>query len=324
MRGIDIGLFDYDRHNPLYYFLMNADEHIYMRYGGRDATRPDAYLDLASLEIALQLGLQQHELYRQGKLETQERPAPFFTREIPRLMEHTLRGRCVECHLIADFRTQQLESEGRLNKLKDMYVSPDIRTLGIKLDIPRGLVVKEVAGVARQAGMEPNDLIVDIEGTPVLTFGDLQYYYDKVPREAKQVRISVNGGGERRNLTLDLPKEWWWTDLYHRYLSVEPQLYFSSKPLSREEKAKRSLEIAGFACEVTHVYDYPSSGLVNGLLPGDIIFSIEGKEADQVTGNCEIYIKLNTTAGDYFEVELLRSSERKELRLWSARQSFRK
>ena len=72
MKGVDIGLFDYDRHNALYYFVMNADEHIYMRYGGRDETSPDAYLDLESLEIALQLGLEQHELYRKGRIEKQE------------------------------------------------------------------------------------------------------------------------------------------------------------------------------------------------------------------------------------------------------------
>ena len=58
MTNIDIGLFDYDRHNALYYFIMNADEHLYMRYGGRDARSADSYLDLDSLEIALKMGLE--------------------------------------------------------------------------------------------------------------------------------------------------------------------------------------------------------------------------------------------------------------------------
>ena len=107
MTGIDIGLFDYDRHNALYYFIMNADEHIYMRYGGRDATSPDAYLSLNSLEIALKLGLERHELYKQAKLEKQARPAPFFPTDIPLLKKKVLRrGRCVECHLIADYQKQ--------------------------------------------------------------------------------------------------------------------------------------------------------------------------------------------------------------------------
>ncbi len=40
MTNIDIGLFDFDGYNALYYFIMNADEQIYMRYGGRDGTAP--------------------------------------------------------------------------------------------------------------------------------------------------------------------------------------------------------------------------------------------------------------------------------------------
>ena len=156
MNGVDIGLFDFDRNNAVYYFIMNADEYIYMRYGGRDATSPDAYLDLDSIEIALQLGLEQHELYQQGKLEKQKRPAPFFPRDIPLLREEMRRRRCVECHLIADYQTQELELAGKLNKLEDMFMYPDIQTVGIHLDIPKGLVVKEAKGAVKHAGMKPN------------------------------------------------------------------------------------------------------------------------------------------------------------------------
>ena len=52
MDKVDIGLFDYDRNNTLYFFMLNADEQIYMRYGGRDSQSPDTYLNLSSLELA--------------------------------------------------------------------------------------------------------------------------------------------------------------------------------------------------------------------------------------------------------------------------------
>ena len=38
--------------------------------------------------------------------------------------------------------------DGKLDKLTHMYRSPDIKTLGIYLDVPKGLVVKEVRGAA--------------------------------------------------------------------------------------------------------------------------------------------------------------------------------
>ena len=40
MDDVDVGLFDRDWNNALYFFVLNADEQIYMRYGGRDSHRP--------------------------------------------------------------------------------------------------------------------------------------------------------------------------------------------------------------------------------------------------------------------------------------------
>ena len=37
MDDVDIGLFDRDWNNAIYFFMLNADEQIYMRYGGRDS-----------------------------------------------------------------------------------------------------------------------------------------------------------------------------------------------------------------------------------------------------------------------------------------------
>ena len=42
MDTVDIGLFEHDRNNTLYFYLMNADEQIYMRYGGRDSAAAES------------------------------------------------------------------------------------------------------------------------------------------------------------------------------------------------------------------------------------------------------------------------------------------
>ena len=120
-----------------------------------------------------------------------------FPREIPLLVERTFaQSQCVECHLIGDFQNIQREQDGTLDKLTHLYRSPDIKTLGIQLDVPKGLVVKEVQGAAQAAGMKPGDRIAALNGTPVWTFGDFQYRYDKVDRQAKQVQITVDRAGE--------------------------------------------------------------------------------------------------------------------------------
>ena len=97
MDRINIGLFDYDRYNTLYFFALNADEQIYLRYGGRDVQSATTYLNLESLELALERGLELHRLYLDGKLPKKPVPEPRYPHEIPALYERTTeRGRCVD------------------------------------------------------------------------------------------------------------------------------------------------------------------------------------------------------------------------------------
>src|ERR1044071_4590622 len=74
MDDVDIGLFDRDWNNAIYYFALNSDEQIYMRYGGPDAESPDTYSSLESLRIALEQTLTVHQRYRKGELPAQARP----------------------------------------------------------------------------------------------------------------------------------------------------------------------------------------------------------------------------------------------------------
>ena len=171
MDDVDVGLFDRDWNNTLYFFLLNADEQIYMRYGGRDSASPDTYLDLSSLELALQQGVELHRQYLSGGAKPVTRPKPIFPREIPLLVERTFKQRqCVECHLIGNFQNLQREQAGTLEKLTHLYRSPDIKTLGITLDVPKGLVVKEAGGAVQAAGMKPGDRITGLERHPGLDF----------------------------------------------------------------------------------------------------------------------------------------------------------
>src|SRR5204862_293487 len=160
------------------------------------------------------------------------RPKPMFPNEMPLLVERTFARRaCVECHLIGDFQNLQREKDGVLDKLTHLYRSPDVKTIGIQLDVPKGLVVKEATGAVQAAGMQPGDRIVAWNGTPVYTFGDVQYRYDKVDRKARQITIGVDRAGKNVDLAVALPPRWWWTDLRFRQSSVDPRVDFEDKPL---------------------------------------------------------------------------------------------
>jgi serine protease Do len=325
MDDVDVALFERDWNNTLYYFIMNADQQIYERYGGRDARGPLTYLNLNSLELALAKGLELHKSYTQGELKKKEPPAPFFPRQIPPLVERTFaRNQCVECHLIGDFQLLYKEQTGHLNKLTDMFRWPDIRNVGIDLDIPKGLVVKEARASAQTAGMKAGDRISAVSGTPVWTFGDLQYYYDKVPRNAKQVQMSVDRGGQTVDLAIALPNLWWLTDLRFRQLSVDPRAEFECRALTPAEKSKYELKPEGFAGEVTHIGGFAEMLKVHELKTGDVVYAVDGVDRDEVANTPDLFIKLYKTAGDTVTLDIIRDGKRMKMPVRTQRMYFRK
>jgi hypothetical protein len=324
MDDVDVGLFDRDWNNAIYYFLLNADEQIYMRYGGRDAASPDTYLNLASLELALQQGLELHGR-RLGEREKPSRPKPLMPRQIPLLVKRTFdQNQCVECHLIGDFQNLQREQDGVLDKLTDLYRSPDIKVLGIFLDVPKGLVVKDARDAVHAAGMKAGDRITGWNGTPVWTFGDVQYAYDNVDRKASQIQISVDRDGQKLDLQVALPPRWWWTDLRFRQSSVEPRLDFEDRPLPEAEKIRLGLKPDGFASQVKYAAEFAKVRKTHDLRVGDIIFAVDGVERDDLANTAELFLKLRKTAGDSAMLGVIRDGRKIEVPLHTYRLSFRK
>jgi hypothetical protein len=322
MRGIDIGLFDFDRHNALYYFIMNADEEIYMRYGGRDSESADTYLNLRSLEAALRKGLELHA----KDIEVEQRKVEsLYPRDIPMLANRTLRvNACVECHLIADYQNLRREADGNLDKVRHMYLSPDIKVIGIELDVPKGLVVKSTSGAAMKAGMKPGDTISTWDGHVVWTFGDLQYRHDKLDRDSNSVSCTVDRDGETIDLVVELTEYWWHSDQTFRRWSIEPLVYFKSEPLTAARKKELGLQPDGFASRVTDVDIIAQLQGNHDLEIDDVVFSVDGVEVDAIANTAELFIKLRKAAGQSMQLGVLRGEGRIQLELTSERQEFRK
>ena len=325
MDRINIALFDYDRYNTLYFFILNADEQIYLRYGGRDEQSPTTYLNLESLELALEKGLELHELYRESKLAKRPVPAPRYPREIPALFERTVkRGRCVECHLIGDLENVQRERDGTLDKIEHLYRAPELEKIGIELDIPKGLRVARASGSVEAAGMRAGDVIRSLNGVDTWTFGDFQWEYGRVPHTADRIALTVERDGSLLGLEVRLPDFWWHTDLTYRNLSVEPRVYFASEPLNGREKASLGLDPEGFAGRVNYID--PISELLGSheLQDGDIVYGVDGAIRDELAQAPEYYIKWRKQAGSRVTLQVLRGGDHLEVPLKTERMSFRK
>jgi S1-C subfamily serine protease len=230
----------------------------------------------------------------------------------------------VECHLIGDFQNLLKEQNGTLDKLRDLYRAPDIKTIGIQLDVPKGLVVKETKGAAAEAGMKAGDRIAALNGTPVWTFGDLQYEYDKVDRKAQQVRMTAARAGQPVELTIALPVRWWQTDVRYRQSSVDPRSYFEDRPLTADEKTKLGLKPDGFASEVKYVADFAKLVKSHDLQVGDVIAAVDGVESDEIANTADLYIKLRKKPEEPVTLDVIRGGKRFPMPLKTFRMGFRK
>ncbi|MCG8600862.1 MAG: thioredoxin family protein [Verrucomicrobiales bacterium] len=329
MTGVDLARFDRDWHNSLYYFIINAEEEIYLRYGGRDGSAADAYLDCNSLELALEAGLHEHAKYGKGEMAKKDASVPqdpVFPRDYGMIRTEVIgKGRCTECHLIADYSMQEKELAGLLDPITDLYRSPDIRKLGLHLDIPRGLVLAKVDGAASAAGLMAGDAIVELNGIAVRTFGDLQYQYDKVPRRTSEsVEVTVIRNGKRIRSSIELPFEWWKSDLQFRHWSMEPQIFFESGPLTDSAKNEMNLPVEGFAERVTGIDVEAVLSGHHSLKVGDIITAVNHRTTDPLTKSLSTHITIRHRAGTELLLSVLREDVEKEIPLHTQSLAFRK
>ena len=63
---------------------------------------------------------------------------------------------------------------------------------------------------------------------------------------------------------------------------------------------------------------------LHDLRPGDVIYSVDGVEADPSVRDCLVYLRLNVTAGEAVDLGVLRDGIRTEVTIRTHRQRFRK
>jgi len=123
-------------------------------------------------------------------------------------------------------------------------------------------------------------------------------------------------------------------------------LYFTTRPLTVEQKRRLNLPARGFASEVVEKVDSPirpvdpirariarvresmdrpaQSENLPMLKPGDIITGVEGVQESSLTQNVEQYIKLTKKAGDSITLDLLRDGKPTQIKQNSYRLFYRK
>ena len=304
----DLNLFDFDYDLTMMIFLMNANEQIYGRYGGRDATSADRRQSLAGLKYAMQAALVLH-----GSTEKKPRPsprAPFYIRQITRSSRG---GGCLHCHDIKEIINRKHQQEGTWTReMAWRYPLPE--TLGWKLEVDRGNVVRHVkdGSSAAAAGLRKGDVIERLGGQRIRSLADAQYALDKAPLQGS-LEIAWLRNGQLHQGTLGLAGGWresdirWRPSMYHMIASAR----VFGEDLDPEEK--RSLGLSADQMAFRQKKRVPKQARLAGVQPGDIILGFDNKTLKMDAYDFQDYVRREYLAGDQVTVNIIRDGKRTQL-----------
>jgi membrane-associated protease RseP (regulator of RpoE activity) len=301
-----LNLFEFDWDLTWAALFLNADGHIYGRYGGRDAHGPDTRNTLAGLRYALEAALTVHR----AKKDTAPAPtAPLILEKVPAYKGYAKNG-CIHCHQAKELLRVQADRDGGWDP-QSRWVYPLPENIGITLDLNKGDQVKSVAAAspAFQAGLRAGDTLAGVDGRPIHSFADMQYALHKAPARGA-VSIAWQRGGQMQQAKLELADGWKKTNITWRpsLMDLLPSLPLYGADLSAAEKKELGLTPARLAFR--QEAPVPPSAKKLGVVENDVILGIDGLSLDMTVDQFLAHVRRNFLQGDRVTLNLVRGGKR--------------
>ena len=317
MKGVDLGLFQFDWDQTWCVFILNADGTIYGRYGTRagNGDKSTTHISIPSFKKSMERALELHHGYPANKAELAGKrgPKPEYpvAEKIPNVDEH----HCIHCHNVREgiLRTKWLDKK---LTAADLWVYPLPENVGLKMDVDDGLRVRSVTphSAAAEAGIRPGDILASLAGQPLISQADIQWALHQAPVETKLV-VTLRRDEKETKTTLALGGSWKESDLAWRSSSGPGLRYgFWAVPLSAADKSQRNVPADSFAFRVKNLYA-PRAGKLKdaGMREGDVIVAVDGKTEAMTESQFIAYLRLAHPPGDTIRFTLLRQGKREEL-----------
>jgi serine protease Do len=309
--GVDLNVFDFDYDLTWAAFLMSADERIYGRYGGRDASSADSRLSLPGLKVALRAALAAH---RRAPSERSEARAdkPLLAEEYP-AAKRMHKGECIHCHQVYEFRRAALKATGQWHP-EERWAYPLPENIGLTLDVDQGDRLRAVApdSPAGRAGLRAGDTLRTVRGLPVASFADVQYALHGAPAKGR-ISVSWQRDGETKTAMLELAEGWRKTNVTWRpsLLDILPSLSVFGEDLSADEKSRLGLTPQRLAFR----QQQPVHALARtaGVREGDVIIGIDGEALEMTMLEFLAHVRKNYLVGDRITLNIIRDGQRLNL-----------
>lgn len=309
--GADLNLFEFDFDATYGMFLVNAEEKIYGRYGGRDGKNADNRISTAGLHYAMEAALDAHRRFpKEPELAL---PKPEVTRTTSDLRGRPglgIGGRCTHCHQINEAMNAELVRSGKWTK-DNLWRYPYPDNLGLVLEVDRGNVIKtiEANSSAAKAGLRIGDIVQRLNGLPVNSFMDAQFALDRAPKTGA-IEVIWKREDKVMKAELALFDGWRRTDISWRHSLQRhvPAARLSGFELSAKDKEALGLspkQLAFRQHEVVH-----SQAKDVGIQGGDIVIGVDDKKLEMSESDFIYYIRQNYVRGDTIKINVIRGKER--------------
>jgi len=330
--GLDLSLFQYDTDQSFAVFFLNADGTIYGRFGTRShRTEWVQDVSLTGLAAALCGALALHEDYpnNQASLAGKRGPKPLFPspEKFPALKDKftdslNYKGNvvksCIHCHQIGDAMRDYYRAQSKPIPEEILFPYPHPKTVGITLDPETASSIKSIApdSAADEAGFLMGDVIVALNGQPILSSADVQWVLHNTSPSGGNVAAIVKRNGNDVALKLQLDDGWRRKDDITWRVSSWGLCRMSTgglrcDPLPEERRKQLKIEDGKMALliRVAGRYNAHAAARKAGFQEGDIIISVDGR-TDLLT-----YGVTERKPGDRVPAIVLRNGREKRLML---------
>jgi S1-C subfamily serine protease len=288
-------------------FFLSPDEQVYARYGSRDASSPDARQSLDGLRYTMASVLEMHE--RPGRTYAPRAQAP--SRSIRQVAAGRGRtGGCFHCHNVREILNDELRRTGQWERERTWrYPLPD--NLGVAFETDRGNVVQrlEPGSAAEQAGLQPGDLVQQLNGVPIHALADAQYALDRAPAQGT-IPLAWERAGQVQSGSLVLSRGWRQSDITWRasMQQLVPALPLYGTDLTAEAKQALGLSVQQLAFRQKNPVNPWAEAM--GVRAGDIILGIDDRKLrDMEASDFRQYIRHEYLVGDRVQVHILRDGK---------------
>jgi serine protease Do len=305
--GANLNLFEFDFDLTWAAFFLNADERIYGRFGGRDASSADSRNTLPGLRYAMTAALEAHKT---------DNAKPPRTEKVLRVEDYAggrrARG-CVHCHQVWEFRRDSMMAAGTWNR-DDIWVYPLPENIGVTLDKDRGDSIKAVkpSSVAEKAGIKAGDRLRKLNDYPIASFGDAQFALHKAPKSG-EIPVTWEHAGKSIEAKLQVAEGWRKTNLTWRtsMLSMLPSISLTGDDLTPAQKKALGLDEKRLAFKQEQFVHREAKAA--GIQPGDIIIGINDLVQNVAMLEFFGYVRQNFLVGDKITINVIRNGKRIDL-----------